>query len=178
MRVRQSSKASAKFMDSGIVSGPALPAGGELALIALAAAPASPGSARRFGVLHVPDQGLRAVKVFVPEHPKLRKTLQKRDFPQATGELLVLDQARDAGLLQQIFHMAHMGQGLVCDQSFHGTAIRAEGPQENRPDCCRAPGSQPTRTRRSPRPRGGQCVPPAPGIARRIQRRREPAIVP
>ena len=94
-------------------------------------------------MIHVTDQCLRPGKVFVPEYPEFRKTFQKRYLPQAAGELLVPYHAGNSGLLEEVPDVAHVGQGFVGDQSFHGLAAVAGCSSQGRRPVRNSPGLSP-----------------------------------
>ena len=90
--------------------GTALPADRELALYRLTTVLAAPRrrNARRLTVLG--DQAQGFVRLRVGKHPKLRPAVDERYFAQGAGQLLVLDQAADTLLLEQILHVADFDQ--------------------------------------------------------------------
>ena len=90
-----------------------LPAGAKVALIDLATLPAAPFTSRGIGGVVGLNHGLSIFQVPVPDDPKFRKTVEKWDFSQASGELSVLDETGNSRLLEKIFQVANVSQGLV-----------------------------------------------------------------
>src|SRR5688572_2319376 len=97
----------------------AAPAGGELGLVILAAARASPWRGARNGPDAVANQRSGSLGFCVIEDPDLGRRVEHRQVADPAAELAVLDQTRDARVVEQILEVRRVGQRAATPNALH-----------------------------------------------------------